>query len=100
MPVQSAEDRVEHDPQLKHREMYQAIEHPALGSHKVQNAPFNLSRTDVFNHAPSPLIGEHTRDIVEGLLGYSREDVRVGFEDGTFWPKTRPRFAYQEDMLK
>ena len=31
LPVQSAEDRVEHDPQLRHREMYLPIEHPALG---------------------------------------------------------------------
>jgi len=45
LPVQSAEDRVEHDPQLRHREMYLPIEHPALGSYKVQNAPFKLSET-------------------------------------------------------
>ena len=44
LPVQSAEDRVEHDPQLRHREMYLPIEHPALGARKVQNAPFKLSR--------------------------------------------------------
>src|SRR4029077_8906688 len=40
LPVQSAEDRVERDPQLRHREMYLPIEHPALGMLKVQNAPF------------------------------------------------------------
>ena len=45
LPVQSAEDRVEHDPQLRHRQMYLAMEHPALGLHKVQNAPFKLSET-------------------------------------------------------
>ena len=31
LPVQSAEDRVEHDPQLRHRQMYLPMEHPALG---------------------------------------------------------------------
>src|SRR6202171_4041612 len=71
LPVQSAEDRVEHDPQLRHREMYQPIAHPALGLHKVQNAPFKLSETPASNHLPSPLIGQHTREIVEGLLGYN-----------------------------
>jgi crotonobetainyl-CoA:carnitine CoA-transferase CaiB-like acyl-CoA transferase len=45
LPVQSAEDRVEHDPQLRHREMYLESEHPALGRYKVQNAPFKLSET-------------------------------------------------------
>ena len=99
LPVQSAEDRVEHDPQLRHRQMYLAMEHPALGVRKVQNAPFKLSETPAFNHLPSPLIGQHTREIVEGLLGYSHEELRAGFADGTFWPTTRPRFPYMEEML-
>ena len=52
------------------------------------------------NHLPSPLIGEHTREIVEGLLGYSHEELRSGFADGTFWPAKRPRFPYMEEMLR
>jgi crotonobetainyl-CoA:carnitine CoA-transferase CaiB-like acyl-CoA transferase len=100
LPVQSAEDRVEHDPQLRHREMYLPIEHPALGAYKVQNAPFRMSETPAVNHRPSPLIGEHTREIVEDLLGYSRDELRAGFADGTFWPPQRERFSYMEEMLK
>ena len=80
--------------------MYLEIEHPALGSYKVQNAPFKLSQTPMFNHLPSPLIGQHTREIVEGLLGYSHEEVRTGFADGTFWPPERERLAYMEEMLR
>ena len=100
LPVQSAADRVEHDPQLRHRDMYLPMEHPALGTRKVQNAPFKMSETPAFNHLPSPLIGQHTREIVEGLLGYSHEDLRAGFADGTFWPAQRPRFPYMEEMLQ
>ena len=99
LPVQSAEDRVEYDPQLRHRTMYQPLEHPVLGVHKVQNAPFVLSETPAVNTRPSPLIGQHTKEIVEDLLGYSHDDLRAGFEDGTFWPTKRPRFPYQEAML-
>jgi crotonobetainyl-CoA:carnitine CoA-transferase CaiB-like acyl-CoA transferase len=98
--VQSAEDRVAHDPQLRHRNMYHPMEHPALGRHLVQNAPFKLSRTPAFNHCPSPLIGQHTRDVVEGLLGYSHDELRAGFADGTFWPANRPRFPYMDEMLR
>jgi hypothetical protein len=46
------------------------------------------------------MIGEHTREIVEGLLGFSHEELRAGFTDGTFWPTQRPRFPYQEEMLR
>jgi crotonobetainyl-CoA:carnitine CoA-transferase CaiB-like acyl-CoA transferase len=100
LPVQSAEDRVEHDPQLRHREMYLPIEHPVLGTYKVQNAPFKLSETPASNHLPSPLIGQHTQEIVEGLLGYSHQELRAGFADGTFWPPKRARFPYMEEMLR
>ncbi len=100
LPVQSAEDRVEHDPQLRHRQMYQPLDHPALGTHKAQNAPFKLSRTPAVNHRPSPLIGQHTREIVERLLGYSHEELCTGFADGTFWPTKRPRFDYMDEMLR
>jgi len=100
LPVQSAEDRVEHDPQLRQREMYLESEHPALGRYKVQNAPFKLSETPAVNHLPSPMIGEHTREIVEGLLGLPHEELEAGFADGTFWPAQRPRFPYQEEMLR
>jgi crotonobetainyl-CoA:carnitine CoA-transferase CaiB-like acyl-CoA transferase len=100
LPLQSAEDRVEHDPQLRHREMYLESEHPALGRYEVQNAPFKLSETLATNYPPSPMIGEHTREIVERLLGFSREELRAGFADGTFWPTKRPRFSYQEEMLR
>ncbi|MGD9616218.1 MAG: CaiB/BaiF CoA transferase family protein [Alphaproteobacteria bacterium] len=100
LPVQSAEDRVEHDPQLRHREMYLPIEHPALGSSKVQNAPFKMTRTPAFNHAPSPLIGQHTREVIEELLGYGHDELRAGFADGTFWPTRRERFPYMEEMLR
>ena len=100
LPVQSAEDRVEHDPQLRHRQMYVQMTHPALGQYKVQNAPFKLSESPATNHCSSPMIGQHTREIVEGLLGYSHEELRAGFADGTFWPANRPRFPYMEDMLQ
>jgi benzylsuccinate CoA-transferase BbsF subunit len=99
LPVQSAEDRVENDPQLRHREMYLPLEHPELGVRKVQNAPFKMSEAPATNRSPSPLIGQHTREIVEDLLGYSREELRSGFEDGTFWPVKRLRFRYMEEML-
>jgi crotonobetainyl-CoA:carnitine CoA-transferase CaiB-like acyl-CoA transferase len=99
LPVQSAEDRVEHDPQLHHRQMYLPMEHPALGLRKVQNAPFKLSQTPAFNHSPSPLIGQHTQEILEGLLGYTHDELRAGFADGTLWPTKLPRFSYMEEML-
>ena len=100
MPVQSNEDRVEHDPQLRHREIYQELEHPELGLRKFQNAPFKLSETPAVNFKPAPLIGQHNQEIYEGLLGLSHEEFVAGYEDGTFWPQTLDRYPYMDDMMK
>jgi CoA:oxalate CoA-transferase len=91
---------VEHDPQLRDRQMYLPMEHPALGVYNVQNAPFKMSETPAANYLPAPLIGQHTKEIIENLLGYSHEELRAGFEDGTFWPSDRARFPYMEEMVQ
>ena len=100
MPVQDSRDRTETDDQLKHRENYQRLPHAKLGKNYTQGAPFKLSRTPARNHRSGPLIGEHTREVLERLLGFSTEEVREGFADGTFWPNDYERFDYLEDMLK
>jgi crotonobetainyl-CoA:carnitine CoA-transferase CaiB-like acyl-CoA transferase len=99
MPVQSTENRVEHDPQLRHRELYHEMEHPELGLRKFQNAPFKLSETPALMMKPSPLIGQHNQEVFEGILGLSHEDFASGYEDGTFWPKTMDRYSYMDDMI-
>ena len=99
MPVQSSEDRVEHDPQLRHREMYLELDHPVLGLRKFQNAPFKLSESPALNYQHAPLIGQHNQEIFEGILGLNHEEFVAGYEDGTFWPKTMERYAYMDDMI-
>jgi crotonobetainyl-CoA:carnitine CoA-transferase CaiB-like acyl-CoA transferase len=98
--VQSAEDRVERDLQLKARGMYPELEHPLLGRRKVQSVPFKHSKTPAAVHRPAPLIGQHTRQVLEQLLGLSLDDIRAGYTDGTFWPKGMPRAPYVEEALR
>jgi benzylsuccinate CoA-transferase BbsF subunit len=100
MPVQSSEDRVEHDPQLKARGMYTELEHPLLGRRKVQGVPFKLSQTPAAVHRPAPLIGQHTRQVLQDLLGLSLDDIRAGYTDGTFWPNGMPLYPYVEEALR
>ena len=86
MPVQSGQDRVEYDPQLRHRGMFKELEHPVLGFKKLHNAPFKMSETPAVNYLPGPLIGQHNREVLEGLLGLTHRELLEGYEDGTFWP--------------
>ena len=100
MPVQDAQDIVEHDAQLKAREVCTVLDHPLLGERRFQNAPFRMSKTPPKMHSSAPMIGQHTREVLEEVLGLDIEEIREGFEDGTFWPTTMPKYPYLEESLR
>ena len=74
--VQGAEDRVEHDPQLKHRGMHPVTEHPEIGEFEYEGYPVKLSRTPAFVHGRAPTLREHNRYVFGDLLGLSDEEMR------------------------
>ena len=99
MPVQSSQDRVDTDPQLRERGMFSELDHPVLGDNKYTNAPFVLSGAQTSVHKSPPLIGQHNREVLEGLLGMSHQELIDGYEDGTFWPPTMSMYPYVQEAL-
>ena len=99
MPVQSSEDRIENDPQLRHRGMFTKVKHPMLGDWKFQGAPFRLDGAKVAVKGPPPMIGEHTTKIMGDLLGVSSDELLQGYEDGVYWPETTPKFPYVQQAI-
>jgi len=100
MPVQSSQDRVENDPQLRHRGMFTEVNHPMLGDWKFQGAPFRLDGNKVAVKGPPPMIGQHTKDVMGDLLGMSNAELLEGYNDGVFWPETTPKFPYVEQVIE
>ena len=102
MPVQSSQDRVDNDPQLRYRELFIDMDHPALGTWPLQNAPFKMSETPAVNGRPGPLIGQHNREVFEGLLGIGHDELVARFEDGAFWPKdlSKDDYPYLTEMME
>ena len=100
MPVQSNKDRMENDPQLKHRGMFNELDHPVLGRHRFQNAPFHLSESPALNHMHAPLIGQNNREVFEGILGLSHDELAEGYEDGTFWPSSVEKYDYINRIIE
>ncbi len=74
-PVNSI-DQVVSDPHTAAREMIIPVEHSKAGSLKVVNSPLKLSRTPVKIEKASPELGEHTDEILQNLLGFSREKIK------------------------
>ncbi len=57
-------------PQLTDREFFQELEHPRAGKHIIPTGPFT-SESMPWRLNRAPYVGEHTEEVLCGLLGYS-----------------------------
>ncbi len=75
-------DRVLADPQVQAREMLLDVPHPASGTVPQVASPMKIPTSPaVVRHAP-PTLGQHTEEILQGLLGYGPEAVQALREEG------------------
>jgi len=73
-PVYTADQLLEH-PQLLAREMVRRLPHPALGEVVVPGVAVKLSATPGDVRRLGPELGEHNREIYEGLLGLAADEL-------------------------
>ena len=72
--VQTGEDVLEHDPQLRHRNFYQRLDHPAMGTYRAPQASFRLSNAPC-ELQRARLLGEDTYEVLSEWLGYGDEEI-------------------------
>jgi len=68
-------DKIVEDPNVKLREMIVEVEHPQAGKVKITDSPIKLSLTPGKVEKASPLLGQHTEEILKKLLGFSKEEI-------------------------
>ena len=68
-PIQAV-DEVLADPQVRHRGMVVDLEHPKHGRLPTLGTPVKLDGALGLTPAPPPGLGEHTDDVLRGLLEY------------------------------
>ncbi len=73
-PVYTAKD-VFADPHFRSRGMLVDIDDPEVGTYTFARSTPHLSAAPEIANEPSPALGQHTREILEELLGYSAEGV-------------------------
>jgi crotonobetainyl-CoA:carnitine CoA-transferase CaiB-like acyl-CoA transferase len=53
----------------------QEVEHPQYGKVKVVGPPATFSDSRIGIQSPPPMLGEHNREILTGILSYADDEV-------------------------
>jgi len=69
-------DRVLSDPQVLTREMIVETEGPAKEKIKTIGNPLKMEKTPANTFTRPPQLGEHTREVLMNILGYSSEQIQ------------------------
>ena len=82
---QGPSDRVERDEQFRARGWWTSMPHAELGLEAgIDGVTPRLARTPGTNRTASPLLGEHTLDVMTGLLGMTGDEFAEYTEMGVF----------------
>lgn len=90
-PVLSIRDMLKH-PQTRARDMVVAVDHPIAGRVETIGVPAKFSGTPTEVSRPSPLFGQHTREVLIEA-GFSRAEIEALFAEGAAKETPLPSIA-------
>jgi formyl-CoA transferase len=71
------------DPHVKARGLKVEIPHPTAGKVSLVRSPMRFSETPIEHNTPPPLLGEHTDEVLKGVLGKSAAEIAALRKAGT-----------------
>lgn len=70
------------DPHLNARDYFQPLTHPEAGTHQYPGPMTKFSRQPLIPlRGPAPCLGEHNREVLQGLLGLGDDDYQQLLDD-------------------
>ncbi len=75
-------DEVFQNPQVLHRNMLVEMDHPKAGKIRLVGIPVKYSESKATVRIPPPVLGEHTREILADVLGFSGRQIEELKSDG------------------
>ena len=79
--VQRSRDLLQ-DEQYEHRGFYRYLEHPEMGHIPYAGHQYRIAGYDNGPQAPAPLLGQHSFEVLSGILGLSDESVGAAYASG------------------
>jgi crotonobetainyl-CoA:carnitine CoA-transferase CaiB-like acyl-CoA transferase len=79
--VETSEDVLEHDPQLKARHLFWELDHPEIGRYRAVGPSFILSKSPT-ELRRAPLLSEHNEQVLKGILGMPDEEYNQLCKEG------------------
>jgi len=76
--------QVAEHPQVKARASFVEMDHPSVGKVPVVGVAVRLSATPGSVRLPSPTLGEHTEEVLRGLLGSDDREIAALRAAGAF----------------
>jgi len=80
-PVRTVSEALE-SPEVRERGMVRTVNHPTAGALRLVGTPYNLSDTPAAEPTPPPLLGQHTDEVLRGLLRLDGTTIRSLRETG------------------
>ena len=74
-PYRTPRELVAGDPLLAANPMFARVEQPGIGTYWSAASPFDFSAADRLPPKPAPRLGEHTDEILAGVLGLSSAEI-------------------------
>ncbi len=97
-PFQTVEEILKSE-QYDHRGFWSQVSHPVAGAYLYPGAGYRFSATPATIEQPAPLLGQHNEDVLGGMLGYSREMLRMLHESGITGPEARSAYSIPAPVL-
>jgi benzylsuccinate CoA-transferase BbsF subunit len=60
---------------MQGRGYYEYFDHPETGRAAYDGLPAHLSKTPGYHAGPAPLMGEHTMDVCERIIGLNMDEI-------------------------
>ena len=81
-PVQRPQDRIDRDPDTEGWGLWPTVQHSKMGEVRVDGLPVHFSDTDWEIERAGPCCGEHTEEVLTGVLGIPASEVAQLREEG------------------